>query len=265
MAVQRGEGLRVRLRPVSDVTPREVLAAPFYFPAVLGDFQWEESASHEEYQTVSAGEFSAAAPGTSKARLLRPLSLEVFASAQPLPFLVDGSADFMEVRKLLIAILRSRKPVNLMASMRLDETPEVHMHVTVRRVSATLRHAQANVRYFDVELMEWRDNAVGTRQASKPASANARKHALKAKDTAESLSRTYYRTYAGAEGILRANGIAKWGKRTPIVDHARFKVDDQIVIPKLKTQRVGPNGTVGVGSTGAKSKPSGDVVVDQVQ
>lgn len=228
------EGLRVTLKRVQGLTPRNVLRQPLVFPAVLGDFEWEEEATHSDYETLSAGEFSAPGPGGRDARRLRQIELEVLApeTAGGYGWLIDDRADFARVHRELMAVLRSRRPVHLRAALRARGPAEFSEPVTIRRVSRILRHAQLGHRYFTVACTEWRDTSV-TRRTSDPDDAKLPvRIELGASDTAEKLSERFYGRPTGALTILFANGLRRWGKATPIVQSKRFKVGDRFTIPK---------------------------------
>jgi phage tail protein X len=234
----RGDGLRVRLAPIPGVTPSRALASRVYFPALTGDFEFTETAQHTDYRTISGGEFSVPGGGDESARDLRRLDFEVVApqGRGVYAWLVDGTADFGDVHRALFDVLRSKQPVDFLASLSLTGQSELACDVTIRSVSRVLRHAQSGLRYFSVSVVEWRDASLRRRSTKAPpkgafAPELPTKHKLAASDTADSLSRRYYGTPDLSVAIIAANGLGKWGRFTPIVDSAKYKVGSKITIP----------------------------------
>lgn len=223
------DGLRVRLRPLAGVTPQSALVGDFFFAAVIGDFEFEESAAHVDYDTVGAGSFSSPSPGGTGARELRSVTVSVIASNGAEPWLVDQGTSIADTHDTLSRLLHAKRPVMFTAWLEGD-SPELRMRATIRRVSRVLRHAQLGVRYFDVDFTEWRDNSIGDRQADPPGLPT--KHRLAAADTGRSLSKHYYGHYTGALTILYANGLRRWGPETAIAQSSKFDVGDRVTIPK---------------------------------
>lgn len=236
----RGDGLRVRLAPISGVTPRAALADKVYFPAVTGDFEFTETASHTDYRTVSGGEFSAPAGGPPTSRDLRRFDLTVIAprAVGMDPWLVDYTATFDQVHRALFDVLRGRQPVDFLASIDLTGQSELACDVTIRSVSRKLTHAQGGYRYFSVSFAEWRDTSLRRRSTTAApetlAAVLPTKHKLVAADTAESLARRYYGHAELSVIILSANNIPKWGRSTALVKSAKLKVGQSITIPSAE-------------------------------
>lgn len=223
------DGIRVRLRPLKGLTSPDVLVGDFVFAALTGDFEFEETATHVDYSTIDSGSFSLPSPGGSKAREFRTVSFEVIGSDGGENFLVNPDASIGDTHGVLTRVMRSRDPVMLRAWLE-GNSAELRMRVTIRRVSRILRHAQLGIRYFDVDISEWRDNSVGPAERHRPGLPT--KHKLTATDTGRSLSKRYYGHYTGALGILYANGLRRWGPETAIVKSSKFKVGDRVTIPK---------------------------------
>jgi nucleoid-associated protein YgaU len=90
-----------------------------------------------------------------------------------------------------------------------------------------------------VRLKEWREPE-GARKAA-GSDKLPTTHRLTAKDTLHSLSVRYYHSALYATDIAAANGIRSWGKATPLVKSARFKVGSKIKIPKVYKASVNPH------------------------
>lgn len=258
----RGDGLRVRLASIEGVTPTTVLVDKLYFPAVTGDFEFTETAQHNDYRTISGGEFSQPAGGDKTARDLRRFDLEVFAPRLrgQFPFLVDSTADYEDVHRQLFDIMRSKRAVDFLASLDLTGRSELACDVTIRSVTRSMRHAQLDTRYFTVSFTEWRDTALRRRSTKAPPQAAfapqlPTKVKLLSTDTADSLARKYYGAPELAAVIIAANGLGKWGRTTPIAESAKFKVGQLITIPSPADYVVGSTGPITITTTGGVVTP----------
>lgn len=248
---RRGDGLRVRFARIPGETPATVLREPLYLPAVLGEFAVDESAEHSEYRTVGSGTFSqgtasrrtlsttARQAGADEGPDLRSIDLEALTLDWDAPWLLERGVSPAHVKRELTRILRSKKPFEVLAMLRLGETrpEEVRMYATLRSVRRVLKHGEADTRYYSLSLREWRRPGVTRRAHSAREGRHRRKlpakHVLKAGDTLYSLSKYYYGEYRGWRDIAEANGIRGWGAKNPIINHRRFKVGDRVVIRQL--------------------------------
>lgn len=233
----RGEGLRVRLSRVPGETPRGVLRRPLYLPAVIGNFGWTEEFQHTEYETVRQGQFSQPALGPSTARLLRTIDdMETLTLTWEAAWLVEDGLDPDEVYRVLHAIGRARRPVEMLASLKLDERPLLRTFITIRSITTQLRQGEPDTRYYTLRPKEWRE-AEGRRRGEGRGSKLPTKHKLTADDTLHSLSRRYYGgSPKYARDIARANGLTGVGVTTRITATRRFAVGQKIKIPKVKTR-----------------------------
>lgn len=224
------EGLRVRLSRARGLTKKGVLNEPMYLPVVLGPFNFTEEALHEEYQTVSAGQFSVPGQGGATARQLRDLSLETLTLDWKARWLIEYK-DPQDVRRELNAVLRAKTPVELLAILRWGGGPEeLRMLVTLRSLSRELRPGEADTRYYSLALREYR-KTVADKKADSRFDNLPTRHRLTADDTLTSLALRYHHTALSWRSIRSANGLSTWGPRTPLWKHAKFKVGDYAVIP----------------------------------
>lgn len=238
----RGEGFRVRLARIPGETPKGVLRHAMVLPAVLGTVGWTEEALHSEYDTVRAGQFSQPAMGPATARRLRvPDDIETLTVTWDPAWLVEQGLDPRKVRDELYAVLRARKPVELLMTPQFGKRSLLRMNITIRSITAQVRQGEPDTVYFTLRIAEWR-NAEGRRRGEGRGSKLPTTHKLTAEDTLYSLSERYYNSSAGTRAIAHANGISvKWGKKTRLVLHAKFKVGSKLKIPKTAVA-VGSNG-----------------------
>lgn len=267
----RGDGLRVRFSRI-DETAKDVLRPALLLPAVVGgEFVTSEEASFVDYETVSAGEFSVAAPahgvlakkyakrGIDEATRLRTLEIEAMAvegGLQAAPFLMaDREPD--DVEEELRKLLRSGSPFEVLVTRQIGgEEDELRMLATMRGLTKRVVHGQPGVRYFPITLKEWRSLAVpklgsGKRKGRGRGSRLPTKHTLTATDTLESLSRRYYGTPKNWGVLAAANSLSRKvksravpglgvplvpviGSDTPIVKTKRFKVGMSFFIPLVR-------------------------------
>lgn len=237
------EGVRCRLSRIPGETPKGVLDAALVMPALLGDIEIEEEAQHTEYSTVSAGQFSQGAQGGSTARMLRAITLEGLTLEWDASWLVEHGQDPETVRGALAAILRSKKPVELLLTLRPTDasaSPELRMNVTFRTVKRVLKAGEGDTRYYTIGIKEWRDPTVerrGTKEGRKPGVKFPTTHPLKSTDTLNSLAHEYYGRYEFWRDIRDDNGISKkFGQNTHLIDLAKYKVGSKIKLPKIKVK-----------------------------
>jgi hypothetical protein len=155
------EGLRCRFARIPGETPKGVLDSSLTLPAVLGNVEVTEEAQHSEYDTVSAGQFSEPAQGGSVARMLRTIELEGLTLEWDAAWLVKSGQDPDKVRGTLLAILRSKKGVEILLTMPGEPTasPELRMFCTFRSVRRTMRQQENDTRYYNIAIKEWRRKA----------------------------------------------------------------------------------------------------------
>lgn len=248
----RGEGVRVRLRPIHGLTPKLLLPEPLRFPAIVGeDFSWETTGLHTEYRTIGRGEFSLGAAGGRENRQLRRLPpFTVLTSWTDYPFLSyrgGGKAtNPKEVRDRLEAIADSNKPVWLIVTLakKLPGGPkELKMMATCRSVGYRIPHGEVDTRYLSVEFVEYREAAIGRRKSSgggggrkskgrgKKKSDLPTNHKLGQFDSFRDLAKDYYGSKNQWKVIAEANGMRNWDGSTAIVKSHRYKVGDKVKIP----------------------------------
>jgi len=235
-----GPGLRVRLSRVRGQTARGILTRPLYLPVTLGTFSVDETFTHNDFETSTAGEFSAPAPGKSlRTTDLETLTIDWYRYAR---WLVNPRVSPRRVRTQLLRLARSKTPFELLAILpRMDGQEELRMKATIRSIGRELRPGEADTRYYTIEIKEWRDMRVGRRRAGSSGRLPMT-HRLAARDTLASLAKRYYSSPVsipeGARAIRRANGIGTWGLHTPLVRHKRFRAGDKVKIPvPVETER----------------------------
>jgi hypothetical protein len=233
---RRGVGARVRLTRIRGVSARGVLGRPLYLPATLNELTLEETAEFTEFTTHARGEFAVPQQGGARARSLRTLPIDMLTLDWEAPWLVEWRQPRV-VQRELEDVLCAKKPVHMLVMVWVrDGSPvEFRGDVTLRRTVRTLKPGEADTRYW---TLEWRDHRALTsaRLATKAGKGGVElpaRHRLKATTTLAGLSKRYYGTTAHWQLIAKHNGIEKWGPRTPIVKHHRFKVNDIIKIPEL--------------------------------
>jgi hypothetical protein len=253
-----GEGLVARFAPIKGVTPKGALDRNIYLPAMLDPFTVDETALHNEYDTLSGGHFSQPAMGDQNARQLRTVTPSAIIVDFDAPWLVATGQDPQEIRRRISEILRFKKAVHLMVFFnpsRHQATSELDMQCTFRDVSTDVRNGELETRYVTISISEWRDPRTARRSSTsrKHGVTLPTTHALKATDTLSSLSFEYYGSYAFWREIRDANGISKrFGQKTPLVKlPGRFKVGYKIKIPNVQVglaprpQLLGLNGGQG--------------------
>lgn len=233
------QGERYRYR--SGGFSHEALRKRLIFPAVTDDFQWEETATFNDYATVNAGEFSTPSGGPPTARNERRLDLTVLA-ADFSPSWMSGDLGILEFHNEIMTVLRCRKPFRMEAGIR--PSPgyrELVMNATLRTVRRRLTPGLAGMRYYELSFVEDRQdeqerrgNKAGRKRGVKlPAS-----HRLVTGDTLRSLSRDYYGTPNLWRLIAEANGLRKIGGEDALLGLARFKKSRTIKIPNISKPKV---------------------------
>jgi nucleoid-associated protein YgaU len=256
-----GEGLVARFKPIKGVTPKGALDRSIYLPAMLDTFTVDETAQHNEYDTLSGGHFSQPAMGNQNARQLRTTTPNAIIVDFDAPWLVATGQDPQEIRRRLSEILRFKKAVHMMVFFhpsRHQISSELDMYCTFRDISTDVRNGELETRYLTITISEWRDPVVHRRSSStsrKHGISLPTTHKLTATDTLSSLSFEYYGSYAFWREIRDANSISKrFGAHTKLVTlPGRWKVGYKVKIPNVQvglTPRPALLGLSGVQSSG---------------
>lgn len=240
----QGPGLRVRFAKLPGLTPSGIVDRPVWLMATLAPATRQAKATHTEYTTVSAGDFSFPQGGGADARQLSSWptlnALHLFWDA---PWLTQRGQDPDAARATLFRILDGKRPVE----MRVSAGGGGHWWdwgrwpVTFRSLQEEIRDGEADAFYMALELGEWRDPSQ-QRRTSNPRTPATR--ILQPADTLHSLSQLYYGTYTLWRVIRDANGISrKFGAKTPIVEHTRFKAGAKLRIPAKPSSASAPHKT----------------------
>jgi hypothetical protein len=228
-------GVRVRLSRIPGHTSRSTLSERIYLPALLNEFALDEDGAHIDYDTIDAGEFSVPQFGEGRSkRKLRSSDLEALTLYWPAPWLHPSQQDPDEIEAALYRILRSREPVEILVRLHQigwDDTL-VRMKATFRNVRLVVKPGEADAKYWQIPIKEWRARGVDRRGASDRGVKLPTSHRLDGNDTLESLSKRYYGSKEGWRAIAAANGLKKWGRATPLVDSKRYKVGSKVKIPR---------------------------------
>lgn len=228
-----------RFAPIKHITRKAALGRRIWLPAMLNTFPVAERALHNEYDTLSAGQFSQPSMGGPNARQLRTLTADTIVVHFDAPWLVATGQHPYELRRRLSGILRYRDPVHLLVTINPNpwrSPPELDMFCTLREESKEVRPGEVEARYITLTISEWRDpqnrrRSSSSRKHGVPLPAT---HKLKATDTLSSLSFEYYGRYDWWRFIRDANGIPKrFGMKTRLVTlPGRWKVGYKVKIPK---------------------------------
>lgn len=235
-----GHGLVARLSPVKGVTSPAVIKHNVYLPCILGTFTVAETALWNDYNTVSAGQFSQPGAGGPGAQQLKTMTLDTLTLAWDAKWMVVTNQSERVIRDTLQRILRRRQPVMLMINFnpKPDKTPVYFEAISIRNTSTDIRPGEGDTHYITIGIEQWRDTTTGRRGSTTGDGARKRGVSLPATvklaagDTLDSLSFAYYGTYAGWRAIRDANGITKkFGPKSAIVGLAKWKVGSKIKIP----------------------------------
>lgn len=224
-------GLHARLRRVGDLTPRRVLREPLTLPVVWGDqFEIEEEALWEEFDTVGAGRFAQPAAG-KHAEALRTFTAEAMTMTWDPKWLVAPGQDPEDVLRDLKLILRKRAIFDLLVVNKPSVGfAEFAGFATIRRLAIILKRGEPDTRYLQIDMSSHRRMSSRRRRhgnaANLPTTAT-----LDANDTLRSLANHYYGSGEEWRLIAAANGITSWGSEDPLVKMGRYKVGDRIKIP----------------------------------
>lgn len=239
-ALITGAGLVARITPIKNITSPAVLKQKLYLPCILNTLTIAETALWNDYNTVSAGQFSQPGAGGRDAQQLKTATIDTLTLAWDAKWMVVTNQSDRVIVDTLQRILRARQPVMLMINWtpKADKTPEFFEAVTLRTSSKDIRPGEADTRYLTVAIEQWRDATTGRRGSTTGDGSRKRGVSLPATvklaatDTLDSLSYAYYGTYAGWRTIRDANGITKkFGAKTAIVGLAKWKVGSKIKIP----------------------------------
>lgn len=237
------QGLRIRFARVRGVTTKGVLTRAIVLPVALGDFSVDEAANHGDYSTVADGDYSVpvGGEGTAKdqffgARGKRTLTCSTFTYDYDVPW-IQSEANQAKFRVELFKLMRSKAPFELLAHVPGSGKEELRMKATLRSIRRVLKPGEADTRYYEMEIVEWRDTSMERRRGISAVheGRNGHKlpttHKLKAATTLASLAIEYYGSSTAWKTIAKANNLSHWGAGTPIHESKRFKVGDKVKIP----------------------------------
>lgn len=228
-------GLHARFRAVRGLTPRSVLREPLILPVVIGDeFTVDEEAIWEEFDTVGAGRFAAAAAG-KHSEALETISAEAMTMTWDPGFLVNPDTSIEEVKRGLKKILRRHAIFDLLVVNKPhSEFAEFSGFASIRRASVTLKRGEPDTRYLSIDISSHR--RMSSRERGHDVASGRRGNLpttteLTAGMTLRSLAEHYYGSGAEWRLIASANGIQSWGSEDPLVKMGRYKIGDRIKIP----------------------------------
>jgi hypothetical protein len=246
-------GLNVRLSAIPGVTKRGVLPTELYLPVVIGqEFRYAKSGGHNNYDSVSAGEFSQAIAGEKAPKLLTIDQLDTVAMIWEPRWVTNPGQGYERVPDELEKTLDSRQPFQLLI-WNAGERPDINCWATLRSFEPQVRHGEPDARYFTLSFSQYRRPIVkrlgkgkgsgggggASRKKGKRRPGLPTKHVLKATDTLRSLSERYYGTGSGWRVIADKNGVNRWGSEDPLVDMSRFRVGSKVIIPEFFTASFG--------------------------
>lgn len=237
-------GLRVRLRRVNGITPKNVLRQPLYLPCLIGpEFVQIKTAGHTEWDTVSAGQFSQGYGG-KKAPLLDDLSFDSLSLTWDADWLTNPETDPEEMRRELDRVLASRRGFHMAIFLYPQgEGNEARGLYTLRSVERRLPRGEPDTRYYSLAFKEFRQPGQ-RRRSSRRANRLPTRHLVQGGDTLRSLARIYYGDGSLWRVIANVNGIRHWGSEDDLTKIARFdKEGARIVIPKIESDSggIGPD------------------------
>lgn len=155
-------------------TKKRLLPSPFYFQASPTDaLRWSKSHAHQEYETVSAGQFSR--PGGRQLATINFGSL--FVDYDPgwaaYHYGTDRGAPPVDVlgwTETLLDILDSGTPIAVtIGQPRLWGRWDVRqLPMTLRNLEVEERAGENDARYFDVQMTEWRRQTLAVKRRGLP-------------------------------------------------------------------------------------------------
>lgn len=236
-------GLRVRLKRVRDLTPKNVLRHPLYLPCLIGpEFVQVKTAGHTEWETVSAGQFSQGWAG-KKAPTLDDLSFDSLSLTWDADWLTNPETGPLEMKRELDRILASRQPFHMSVFLLPHGVSEARGLYTLRMVERRLPRGEPDTRYYSLQFKEFRE-ASQRRRTNRKSERLPVRHVVRDGDTLRKLAQRYYGDGSLWDVIASVNGIARWGSEDDLTKIARFKKNGaRITIPKIESDAggVGPD------------------------
>jgi hypothetical protein len=236
-------GLRVRLRRVQGLTPKNTLREPLYLPCLIGqEFIQIKTAGHSEWQTVSAGEFSQGWGG-KRAPTLDDLSFDSLSLTWDADWLTNPDTDPDEMRRELDRVLGSRKAFHLAIFLYPNgRGAEARGLYTLRSVERRLPRGEPDTRYYTLQFKEFREPNQRRRSSRKSERLPVR-HLVQKGDTLRKLAKRYYGDGSLWRVIANVNGISNWGSEDDLTKIKRFEKDGaRITVPDIESDAggVGP-------------------------
>lgn len=160
--IQAGDGLKIILRGVPNLTDPDVLDSPFFFQSPpIDNFTWTASHTHDDYDTINAGQFS-----RPSSRQLKSTSFSTLFIDWDAPWALTAAVLPIKVAHQLVAIQDTGTPFRLIVHQ--AELWGAHHHeldtlATLRSISVEHRGGEPDTRYVSMDVTEFRDPSARSR------------------------------------------------------------------------------------------------------
>jgi hypothetical protein len=161
------EGLRVSLSRFN-ATKKGVLEDDLDFQVPpLEEFSWTQAASHQDFDTLSRGQFSRRGARSLLTFELRTMVLDyqphwvAWRRARP------NQPHPQRVAQLLKHLVQLGTPIMFHARSAYWEGPDLRLPVTLRSVTVAERAGEIETRYFDMSFVEWREQELDRKDKGK--------------------------------------------------------------------------------------------------
>lgn len=248
--VNRGQGLRVRLKAIPGVTQgaaKKALKHPYRFQCPpLDDFTHPLKRNHERRVNYKGTEFLDRGGLPLKVITFRTIAVEWGN------FVVERYYEVDELVDRLKDIVRAGYPFELLATHDYNDTPELHMDAVLESVTIVENAGEQDARYLDLSFVQWRDATVDRkRRKRKGSSDNWPKTAVLDKDGTVKLKlkgdtveipdatfaklakRVYGRASEGRHiALSQKPPVRNQGMHEPLAKMPRYKKGGKITVPE---------------------------------
>lgn len=212
-------GMQVKLSPIDNLTPKELLPASFYFQcAPLETLSWSKEWVHEEYEVASHDTHD-----RPQARGLKTVSFSTLVVDYDAPWTFYSVLDPIAIGHTLEKLGDGLRPFLLSIRNRplWGGAFDVRIIATLRSLSVEERAGEPDARYHDVSFKQHNESGLASK-VRKKVTVPVR-HKLARGDTPSRLAKRFYGSNAKWRELLKANGIKglqadsdllAWGRRT---------------------------------------------------
>jgi hypothetical protein len=236
--VLSGPGMRVRLETIPGFTARRLRRVlPFHFQAPpLDQFEWGGGFNWQDYDTVTAGQFS-----QPQSRMLRTFSFQTIFTDVKYPWTLRKEQGYtpnpMTLTRRLMQIAEAGTPIRFTCGQPvLWEINDLDLAVTLREVRPVEKSGEIDARYVTLTFVEFRHPRLPRFGSAAPPGKKLPATLLvrtlpMGRRTLYALAKFYYGSQSLWRRIAKANGMTNLSPTVDLRHRYRKQRNKKITIP----------------------------------